>query len=289
MTSIQVSIVCYTCNHEKYIKDAIESFLMQKTNFTYEIIIYVDASKDSTQAIVKEYENKYPTLITAVYQCEKQSSKFVDVEYEMVQRAQGKYIAFCEGDGFWTDSYKLQKQYEFMEEHLTYSLCVHAGEVVRNNDKKTIAYRKPSSVAKVYTTEEIIEGGKGYFLTNTMFFRKQLLDNRADFVAGAALSDYPLAVYLSLVGEVYYIADSMASYRTNVKGSWTSKDSVNGQGYRSKFEEITKMLDEVNEYTNYRFAEAIERRKDSNEVIVLVKERNFQKLRSSNLKEAERK
>ena len=147
MTSIQVSIVCYTCNHEKYIKDAIESFLMQKTNFTYEIIIYVDASKDSTQAIVKEYEDKYPTLITAVYQCEKQSSKFVDVEYEMVQRAQGKYIAFCEGDGFWTDSYKLQKQYEFMEEHLTYSLCVHAGEVVRNNDKKTIAYRKPSSVA----------------------------------------------------------------------------------------------------------------------------------------------
>ena len=99
---ILVSISCITYNHEKYIRDALEGFLMQKTDFKYEILIHDDASTDNTAKIIREYEEKYPDLIKPIYQKENQWSKG---NYRIsstfnIPRAKGKYIAFCEGDDF---------------------------------------------------------------------------------------------------------------------------------------------------------------------------------------------
>jgi len=105
-----VSICCITYNHEKYIRDAIEGFLMQKTLFPIEILIHGDASTDKTADIIKEYEVKYPDIIKPIYQTENQFSKGVSISatYQF-PRARGKYIAICEGDDYWTDPHKLQK------------------------------------------------------------------------------------------------------------------------------------------------------------------------------------
>ena len=99
-----VSICCLTYNHAPYIRDAIEGFLMQKTNFPVEILIHDDASTDGTADIIREYETRYPDIIKPIYQTENQYSKGVKISREyQFSRARGKYIALCEGDDYWTD------------------------------------------------------------------------------------------------------------------------------------------------------------------------------------------
>ena len=122
-----VSIDCITYNHKQYIRDAIEGFLMQITNFPVEILIHDDASTDGTAEIIREYEKQYPWLIKPVYQTENQYSKhnsFISISKIQYGRALGKYIAFCEGDDYWTDHYKLQKQVDFLESNVWVDNCL---------------------------------------------------------------------------------------------------------------------------------------------------------------------
>ena len=107
--SATVSVICLAYNHEKYIRKTLEGFVKQKTNFSVEYIIHDDASTDSTASIVREFEEKYPDLIKPIYQKENQYSKGVPITRNLQMQVQGKYIAFCEGDDYWIDEYKLQK------------------------------------------------------------------------------------------------------------------------------------------------------------------------------------
>jgi len=111
-----VSITCATYNHEAYIKEALEGFVMQKTSFPFEIIVHDDASTDNTASIIREYEARYPDLFVTIYEAENQYSKgYGDLSRIIYSAVRGKYIAVCEGDDYWTDPYKLQKQVEFLE------------------------------------------------------------------------------------------------------------------------------------------------------------------------------
>lgn len=135
-----VSIGCITYNHENYIKNAIEGFLIQKITFPVEIIIHDDASTDNTSNIIREYEQKYPNLFINIYQNENQYSKgntpiFGNFIYP---KARGKYIAFCEGDDFWTDPLKLQKQVNFLEANPDYSLTSHEAYYTYINDPNSL-------------------------------------------------------------------------------------------------------------------------------------------------------
>ena len=122
---VLLSICCITYNHENYISQAIEGFLAQKTSFNFEIIIHDDASTDATASIVKKYEQEHPNLIKAIYQTENQYSKGIKPWPNFVfPIARGKYIALCEGDDYWTDPYKLQKQVDFLEANPEYVLTV---------------------------------------------------------------------------------------------------------------------------------------------------------------------
>ena len=110
-----LSIFCITYNHAPYIKDAIEGFLQQKTNFPVEIVIHDDASTDGTDNIIKEYEKKYPELIIPIYEKENQYSQGVRINRDiMMPKIRGKYMAICEGDDYWTNPNKLQKQVDYL-------------------------------------------------------------------------------------------------------------------------------------------------------------------------------
>ena len=119
-----VSICCITFNHEKYIGQTLEGFLMQKTYFPFEILIHDDASTDATANIIREYEAKYPNIIKPIYQTENQFSKGIRSMYGVFNfpRATGKYIAMCEGDDYWIDENKLQSQADFLEQNEDYGL-----------------------------------------------------------------------------------------------------------------------------------------------------------------------
>jgi len=140
-----VSVACITYNHAKYIREAIESFLMQKTNFSYEILIHDDASTDGTDQIIKEYELKYPNLIFPTYQSENQFSKGVRriLATFVFPKCRGKYIALCEGDDYWTDPLKLQKQCEYLETNPEFGLVfTDADYLYERNNQLIRAYDK---------------------------------------------------------------------------------------------------------------------------------------------------
>lgn len=125
---IMVTIRCITFNHAQYIRPCLDGFLMQKTNFKYEILIHDDASTDGTKEIIEEYANKYPDIFIPLYETENQYSKYghlMVVRKLMDTKIHGKYTALCEGDDYWTDENKLQKQVDFLESHPQHSMCFH--------------------------------------------------------------------------------------------------------------------------------------------------------------------
>ena len=121
-----VSICCLSYNHSKFIRKCLDSLLMQKTNFDYEILIHDDASNDGSDEIIKEYVQKYPNIIKPLFESENMHSKEVAISKTFnFPRVQGKYVAMCEGDDYWTDEYKLQKQVDFMEKNSEYLISFH--------------------------------------------------------------------------------------------------------------------------------------------------------------------
>lgn len=124
---IMVSICCVAYNQESYVRQALDSFLAQKTNFPFEILISDDASPDRTADIIREYEQKYPEIVKPIYFSENQYSRGVNIDEKNYERASGKYIAVCEGDDYWIDEYKLQKQVDYMESHPDCTFCFTNG------------------------------------------------------------------------------------------------------------------------------------------------------------------
>jgi glycosyltransferase involved in cell wall biosynthesis len=178
-----VSIGCITYNHQDYIRSAIEGFLMQKTNFEFEIIIHDDASTDNTTLIIKEYALKYPKIVFPIFQKENQYSKGINPAFEyVIPKCKGKYIAACEGDDYWTDPYKLQKQVDFLEANPEFGM-VHT-------DANILYESNGNLVQNFYKSNDIIHRNRNFFedillhnyriFTCTVCYRKDLLSYYLD-------------------------------------------------------------------------------------------------------------
>ncbi len=135
-----VAIDCRTYNQEKYIKDTLEGFVMQKTNFPFVAIVHDDASKDNTPNIIREYADRFPNIILPILETENQYSKrdgsLTRVLKEACRKSGAKYIALCEGDDYWTDPNKLQMQVDFLESHPEYSMCFHKVDILNEGTGK---------------------------------------------------------------------------------------------------------------------------------------------------------
>ncbi len=280
---VMVSVSCITYNHEKYISEALDSFIMQKTSFNYEILIHDDASTDKTAEIIREYEKKYPDLIKPIYQKENLYSKDVDVDDLNTERAMGKYIALCEGDDYWIDPFKLQKQVDYMETHSDCTLCVHAAYIVNVNGRK-IKLVRPNAGNKIFSVEEVIEGGGGLFATNTMMYPRHLDANKPDFYKKAPVTDYPLAIYLALKGKVYYIDEFMAAYRKGVSGSWTNTEQSSLEKIIKHINNTEIMLEHLNQHTNYQYDEAINNKNNINQFKIMIAQERFEALKEDKFK-----
>lgn len=285
MGDIIVSITCITYNHEKYIAEAIDSFLMQNTNFKYEILIHDDASTDRTQEIIKEYEKKYPEIIKPIYQIENQYSKGVKVGDLNLKRAQGKYIAVCEGDDYWTDPNKLQKQVDFLETNPGYSSCVHAAYKTNAVTTKKIGSVRPSKKDKEFTVQEVILGGGGLFATSSIMYSKEFSD-MPQFYYNCAIGDFPLMIHLAISGKVHYIDEFMSVYRIGVENSWTERNSnTNAEKRINHIDNIENMLKEVDEYTQGKYKETINKKIIKNRFDLFVSLGKFKEAKSDNYRE----
>lgn len=288
---IMVSICCITYNQEDYIKQALESFLMQKTNFKFEIVIHDDCSSDNTTNIIKEYADKYPEIIVPIYEKENQYSKGVDVCTICWNHSKGKYIAQCEGDDYWCDENKLQIQFDFMEKNEDCSLVTNGSFLLIGNKLKT----KKNKIKKdtYLSTNDIIKTN-GLFATNTMFFRKKFLNKLPNYYYDCSVGDIPLEIYLSLCGKVHYINRIMSVYRVNAKGSWSSKQNEGSIDEIIKKREkingdIEKLLMEVNSITNFQYNDTIEIRLLDRDIELKILKNDLRSLKAKKYKKMYKK
>lgn len=224
---VLVSVCCITYNQEKFIKEAIEGFLTQKTNFEFEILIHDDASTDSTTEIVRDYAQKYPKLIKPIYQSENQGSKKEGSIYArfVFPNSKGKYISICEGDDYWIDPYKLQKQVDFLEANFDYGMiCTDYNKLLMKNGKI-----KKNCFPKKYINSGYVEFEQ-YLLdrttigTATVLLRKDLFLKFIDDIGLKQLLswgalDTPLWLYISLKSKIKVLKDITSVYRINLNSA----------------------------------------------------------------------
>lgn len=218
-----LSIVCTTYNHARFIRDALDGFVMQKTNFPFEILINDDASTDGTADIVREYESKYPDLFRCVYQAENQwgkKSPWKDILFPMVR---GKYVALNEGDDYWTDENKIQKQVDFMESHPDFSICFHP-VIMHWDDHCESDSIFPSTEERfgkdVLTLDDLLKSN--FIHTNSVMYRWRFHKDSLDlFPDGIFPGDWYLHLLHAQVGKIGFLPDVMSVYRRNQGGVWT--------------------------------------------------------------------
>ena len=220
-----MSICCATYNHVHFIRQCLDGFVMQKTKFPFEVLIHDDASTDGTQDIIREYEAKYPDIIKPIYQKENQYSKGVRVSLVYnYSRVRGKYVALCEGDDYWTDPYKLQKQVDFLENHPDYVMCSHRWSEYFE-DEKRLSPDIPGDVTldgRVYTLDNLVRGA-WYFQPLTVMYRWAALDLER-YSRYKYAKDITLFYVLLLHGKGYCLGDTMAVYRLHSGGVWQGLD-----------------------------------------------------------------
>lgn len=225
---IMVSVFVVAYNEERYIRQALDSILDQKVNFKYEVIVHDDASTDKTSDIVKEYERKHPGIVKGIYQDSNKYQKGIQfVVGYMYPAAAGKYIAYCDGDDYWTDPYKLQKQADFLESNPEYTMCQHAFSFLYEDKKEIKANHTYSGDQDMCIDEFIQWDGLKVPQIGTWMFRRDLAANRPKLfhmiaIEGVmSISDRPLAIYLALQGKVRYMDEVMSVWRRHSKTMFT--------------------------------------------------------------------
>ena len=240
MEDIVVSISCITFNHAKFIRECLDGFMMQQTSFPFEVLIHDDASTDGTQDIIREYQRKYPDIIKPILQKENQWSKGargISRKYNF-PRAKGKYIAMCEGDDYWTDPLKLQKQVDFLEDNPKYVLIYHNVKYNINGEEKILAHHKNKTAAKETSLYDISK--INYINTPSVLFRNVGINFPESLKIGN-IGDYPLWLLLAQKGKIYFLPDFMAVYRYGV-GVQSSLSNI------MKLETTNKMLTGLIDY-----------------------------------------
>lgn len=229
--SLMVSIRCIAYNQEKYIRDALEGFVMQKTNFRFEVVVHDDASTDGTAAIIREYAEKYPDIIKPIYETENQYSKHDgSLRRIMAEACTGKYIALCEGDDYWTEPLKLQKQVDFMESHPDYSMCFHDA-LLHWEDGREEDHSFSNVKDRDYSGVEIFE--KWIVPTASVLLRKDVYnsDIYIKAIKNPCFIYGDILIFLSCTkcGKVRGMSDCMSVYRKQENGvtyNVTTKKSI---------------------------------------------------------------
>lgn len=225
MCPIVVSISCITYNHAKYIRQCLEGFLMQKTNFEFEILIHDDASTDGTTEIIKEYQEKFPHKIKPIIQQVNQFSKGkrgFNAKYNF-SRAQGRYIALCEGDDYWTDPFKLQKQVDFLENNDEFIICFHDTTVVDENGQ-LVSKSRIKNRSSVREPLELVLGA--HLPTSTVLFRNSIEEYPEGYET-VMNGDTFLWAVLGQYGKGYFLDNIKSSiYRKQSGGIWSNASSI---------------------------------------------------------------
>ncbi len=209
----KVSIVSISYNQEKYIAKTLESFVMQQSDFGFEVVIADDCSTDKTAEIIKEYATKYPAIFKPILR--KKNVGILNNLFDAMRQAKGQYIALCEGDDYWTDDKKLQLQANFLDKNPEYALCFHPVKVIfEKNDQEEYIFPEIKPETK-FTVEELLK--KNYIQTNSVMYRKQ---DYSYTPTGILPIDWYLHLLHARFGKIGLISEVMSVYRRHPGGVW---------------------------------------------------------------------
>jgi glycosyltransferase involved in cell wall biosynthesis len=233
-----VSIYSLAYNHESFIRDCLEGFLMQETTFRVEILIHDDASTDNTANIIRAYEARYPHLIKPIYQTENQYSKGTgDFSKRNLERARGQYIAICEGDDYWTDASKLQQQVDFLDHNPDYVICYHDAKIVDQFGNVVADSKLPKEWKRDFSSEELMKGAWTLNLSRVARIISRNAEKEAPVKPIRVLnSDIFWTVQLGKYGKGKYLPEIRpAVYRLQPASIWSSldRDTQNFENFNS--------------------------------------------------------
>ncbi len=221
-SEIKVSACVISYNQEKYIEQCIESIVKQKTEFAFEVVVRDDCSTDSTYEILCDLQKKYPSLIRLL-----DSSVNLGPNKNLMQvfdAAVGGYLAICEGDDYWIDPHKMQKQALSLDENLEINLCCHPSRIEFKGRVKNNKYvGRHSNKIKIIPAYDVIQGNGNFFSTPSLMLRRTAVTNLPEWFCLTPTIDYYLQVYGSLNSGCLYLPDPMSVYRKNAENSWTER------------------------------------------------------------------
>lgn len=224
-SEVIVSVCCITYNQEKYIAQALEGFVMQQTTFKYEIIIGEDCSTDSTRSILENYAERYPGLIYLVTSPDNVGP--VNNAVRVIKRATGKYIAFCDGDDYWTDPLKLQKQVDFLENNTDYAICCHYMRQIEHDGQ--ISYLDPKPRKLEYSYNRLIVNKQEQTSTASLMVERKYVEDlyTSDWYPRCHAGDKFVKLFAtSHTGKkIYVIPEVMSCYRRHPGGIWSMTHS----------------------------------------------------------------
>lgn len=278
----KVSVSITTYNHEKYIAQAIDSVLMQKTDFDYEIIIGEDDSSDQTRAIVQAYQQKYPDKIrlflnsraNVIYINGKPTGRWNFVNN--LKHAQGQYVALLEGDDYWTSPYKLQTQVDLLDARPDCALCAHPVLRFSENGTQKSKISGPPVIKEAYTLADLLE--RNFIPTCSVMFRNHLFDDFPDWYYTTPMGDWPLHILNTRHGDIGFINKPLAAHRMHDGGLWSTQNVANRQKTKVAFLKL------IREYLGPEYYQTIDNSLARWHLIVLralLQEKKYQEIGST--------
>ena len=234
MKDPKLSVILITYNHEKYIEKALDSVLSQVTDFPFEIVIGDDCSPDDTNNIIREYRDKYPDIIRIVHR-EKNTGRPTLNVYETTMKCRGDYLAYLEGDDYWTDSDKLQKQMDFLNEHPEYIACTHSHKMIDDNgnditDPEILKISDMYKWSGEFTMDDFEKSGfwPGHYasVVSKNIYKNKKHDYTILYKSHDFVDDGQILLFLLMEGKIYRLDDEMSVWRYVKKAggnSWTSR------------------------------------------------------------------
>ena len=234
MKDPKLSVILITYNHEKYIEKALDSVLSQVTDFPFEIVIGDDCSPDDTKNIIREYRDKYPDIIRIVHR-EKNTGRPTLNVYETTMKCRGDYLAYLEGDDYWTDSDKLQKQMDFLNEHPEYIACTHSHKMIDDNgnditDPEILKISDMYKWSGEFTMDDFEKSGfwPGHYasVVSKNIYKNKKHDYTILYKSHDFVDDGQILLFLLMEGKIYRLDDEMSVWRYVKKAggnSWTSR------------------------------------------------------------------
>ncbi|MBU1823058.1 MAG: glycosyltransferase [Bacteroidetes bacterium] len=250
---MKVSVCVPTYNHEAYIAQMLNGALQQQTTFPFEIVVGDDASTDQAPAIIRRYAEKYPDRIRAYLHTTnlgpaspREFAGRNNVLF-LLKACRGQYVALCEGDDYWTDPHKLQKQVEFLDARPDFAICHHNVRVTYEDGSPEHPFNLPSQKA-VSTVEDLLRD-EWFMATASVMYRNYFLtEDFADWHAQAAAGDWALVIQLASRGKIGYLNEVMGVYRKHRGGLSNVQAPTNAWFVRNRRE----MFENVNAWLGYR-------------------------------------